>query len=292
MVRAKTARRQWALKMRLAPIVSGMSASYENDRVLFSIDGRAYGGQMTYLIVANFTKSQIWAILDKWNAGDIKPEDLYEMTKDHRLHDEGAQTDQFNAERLMELSGPMVPEDDRSARYSLERLLESHGDIIGRKKRAVDVERTLEQLTEARDSELIPPDEKGRREKGLFAKVDIPKGTWIGEYLGPSYNAIDHDSMTYVFAPPAQDEGLNMMERFDKYGRVGETLLKWANDAPVEDIVDWAGRPVKAANMRPDGYDFYAKVDIPAGTELTWNYQGGKWRAYDDPDRQTHSIRR
>ncbi len=129
------------------------------------------------------------------------------------------------------------------------------------------------------------PQEKGwafgffepKQELGLFAKIDIPKGTWLGEYLGDDYTA-SNDDHTYVMFP----DGSFSYDNIEKFGRKGKTLLKYSNDAPPEDMILEDGTRVKKANIYTDGFNMYAAADIRKGAELTWSYSGkAPWKPHN-----------
>jgi SET domain-containing protein len=85
---------------------------------------------------------------------------------------------------------------------------------------------------------------------GLFAKVRIEAGQYIGTYQGPR---VKRDG-TYVLWVYAQDGK-------PPVGRSGRNLLRWLNHQDE-------------GNAEFDGFDLYAKRDIEAGEEITFNYSG------------------
>lgn len=85
---------------------------------------------------------------------------------------------------------------------------------------------------------------------GCFARVDLTAGTYIGTYAGRPARR-DGTYVLWVEAPGAAREG-----------RSGRNLLRWLNhQAP--------------GNARFDGFDLYARTDIAAGEEITFDYGGG-----------------
>lgn len=86
---------------------------------------------------------------------------------------------------------------------------------------------------------------------GCFARVDLAAGTYIGTYAGRPARR-DGTYVLWVEAPGVAPEG-----------RSGSNLLRWLNhQAP--------------GNARFDGFDLYARIDIAAGEEITFDYGGGR----------------
>lgn len=92
--------------------------------------------------------------------------------------------------------------------------------------------------------------------RGVFAARDIAAGEYIGTYDGPEASR----NGTYVLW--LTDE--HGVER----GRSGRNLLRFLNHA-------------LPPNAEFDGYDLYARVSIPANTELTFDYGEGYFAADD-----------
>ncbi|MGD8587638.1 MAG: SET domain-containing protein-lysine N-methyltransferase [Chromatiales bacterium] len=84
---------------------------------------------------------------------------------------------------------------------------------------------------------------------GLFAKVDIKKGEYIGTYEGP-YAKRDGTYVLWVF-----EEGQ------DPIGRSGRNLLRYLNHQ-------------QQGNAEFDGFDLYAISDIAPHEEITFDYGG------------------
>ena len=96
---------------------------------------------------------------------------------------------------------------------------------------------------------------------GLFAKVRIEAGQYIGSYEGPRANR----DGTYVLWVYEQDGE-------PPVGRSGRNLLRWLNHQDE-------------GNAEFDGFDLYAKRDIEPGEEITFNYSGTESALQvDDPD--------
>jgi SET domain-containing protein len=86
---------------------------------------------------------------------------------------------------------------------------------------------------------------------GLFAKKRIAKGDYIGTYHGPKAR----DNGTYVLWVYEPDDEDNAV------GCDGKNLLRYLNhDVP--------------GNAEFDGFDLYARKDIKADQEITFNYEG------------------
>jgi SET domain-containing protein len=84
--------------------------------------------------------------------------------------------------------------------------------------------------------------------QGLFAKVSIPSGTYIGTYKGPQAKR-DGTYVLWVYAQEGEPP----------IGRSGRNLLRWLNHQDD-------------GNAEFDGFDLYARRDIAAGEEITFNY--------------------
>ena len=84
---------------------------------------------------------------------------------------------------------------------------------------------------------------------GLFAKVPIEKGTYIGTYEGPTAKR-DGTYVLWVF-----EEGA------EPVGRSGRNLLRYLNHD-------------EAGNAEFDGFDLFALQDISPDEEITFNYGG------------------
>ena len=83
---------------------------------------------------------------------------------------------------------------------------------------------------------------------GLFAKVAINKGQYIGTYSGPTAKR----DGTYVLWVFEEDK--------EPVGRSGRNLLRYLNHA----------RP---GNSEFDGFDLYARRNIAADEEITFDYE-------------------
>ncbi|MGD8908671.1 MAG: SET domain-containing protein [Chromatiales bacterium] len=84
---------------------------------------------------------------------------------------------------------------------------------------------------------------------GLFAKVDISKGEYIGTYEGPTAKR-DGTYVLWVY-----EEGRPAV------GRSGRNLLRYLNHQDK-------------GNAEFDGFDLYALRDIEAHEEITFDYGG------------------
>ncbi|MGB0723636.1 MAG: SET domain-containing protein [Gammaproteobacteria bacterium] len=82
--------------------------------------------------------------------------------------------------------------------------------------------------------------------KGCFAKVDVPKGAYIGTYEGPKAKR-DSKFTLWVMAPEKP------------IGRVGRNALKYLNHSDTP-------------NAEFSEFDLYASTAIPAGAEITFDY--------------------
>ena len=86
--------------------------------------------------------------------------------------------------------------------------------------------------------------------KGLYARVDIESGTYLGEYLGPEATR-NGSHVLWVY----DDD--------DMIGRSGQNKLRYLNHSQ-----DYCAEF--------DGFELYAVRDIQAGEEITINY-GEDW---------------
>ncbi|MES9942318.1 MAG: SET domain-containing protein [Candidatus Thiodiazotropha sp. 6PLUC1] len=84
---------------------------------------------------------------------------------------------------------------------------------------------------------------------GLFAKVSIPKGDYIGTYEGPTAKR-DGTYVLWVF----EDEKKPI-------GRSGRNLLRYLNHQDE-------------GNAEFDGFDLFALSDIEPDDEITFDYGG------------------
>lgn len=85
---------------------------------------------------------------------------------------------------------------------------------------------------------------------GLFARVAIGKGAYIGTYEGP------HAKRDGTYVLWVYEEGKNPV------GRSGRNLLRYLNHK-------------ERGNAEFDGFDLYALRDIRPHEEITFNY--GSW---------------
>lgn len=90
--------------------------------------------------------------------------------------------------------------------------------------------------------------------KGLYAKVDIESGTYLGEYLGPEATR-NGSHVLWVY----DEDGVT--------GRSGQNKLRYLNHSQDH-------------SAEFEGFELYAIKDIHAGEEITINY-GEDW---DDVD--------
>jgi len=84
---------------------------------------------------------------------------------------------------------------------------------------------------------------------GLFARVPIAKGSFIGSYEGPSATR-DGTYVLWIYQDGKKPAG-----------RSGRNLLRYLNHA-------------EACNAAFDGFDLYAVQDIRRGEEITFDYTG------------------
>lgn len=90
--------------------------------------------------------------------------------------------------------------------------------------------------------------------RGLFARCDIPRGTWIGRYDGPETRA-DGMHVLWVEAEAGLDD--------EWIGIDGHNELRFMNHA-------------SEPSGEMDGQDLYARRDIREGEEITIHY-GEEW---------------
>mgnify|MGYP001549967616 CR=1 FL=1 len=86
--------------------------------------------------------------------------------------------------------------------------------------------------------------------RGLFARCDIPEGTWIGHYDGPQTKK-NGMHVLWVEADVGSDD--------EWVGYDGTNELRFLNHA-------------KNPNGEMDGLDLYAARDIRSGEEITIDY--------------------
>jgi SET domain-containing protein len=104
--------------------------------------------------------------------------------------------------------------------------------------------------------EMTFVDESPIHGKGLFARVDIPEGTYLGDYEGP----IATEDGTYVLWIYDDETG-------EEYGIDGQNALRYLNhDAQP--------------NAEFDGEKLYTQATIPAGSEIFIHY-GEAWDEVD-----------
>ena len=97
--------------------------------------------------------------------------------------------------------------------------------------------------------------DSGIHGKGLFAKVKIEKGTYLGEYLGP----VAKTNGSHVLWVYEEDGAVS--------GRSGRNKLRYLNHS-------------NDSCAEFDGFELFATCMIKAGEEITINY-GDDW---DDVD--------
>lgn len=149
----------------------------------------------------------------------------------------------------------------------------------------------LARLTYVAQSEVIPQPEarsgwfgsifhsRPRLHRGLFAKEFIRAEEWIGEYRGlkiplseiPNYG----EDTTYAISSP------NIRKNGEICMIFGDNALRFANDAPKNHTVFEDGTFVQGATARLTDTHMFAVKDLQPGTEITWNYRGGReWTPY------------
>lgn len=84
---------------------------------------------------------------------------------------------------------------------------------------------------------------------GCFARIPLRQGDYIGTYQGPP---VKRDG-TYVLWVWGEGE--------EPVGRSGRNLLRYLNHQDD-------------GNAEFDGFDLYARRDIPPGVEITFDYNG------------------
>jgi len=105
-------------------------------------------------------------------------------------------------------------------------------------------------MKSAKLSELFYVDESGIHGKGLFAKIELKKGCYLGTYKGPERFDIDNSGPHVLWVET--EEG-------DWIGRDGRNLLRYLNHS-------------KKPCAEFDGFDLFALKTIKPGMELTINY--------------------
>lgn len=99
--------------------------------------------------------------------------------------------------------------------------------------------------------------------RGLFARHDIPAGTWIGYYDGPE----------------TQENGMHVLWLENLEDKAGEdTENEWIGYDGINELrfLNHAKQP----NGEMDELDLYAKCDIRGGEEITIDY-GEEFEADD-----------
>jgi len=92
---------------------------------------------------------------------------------------------------------------------------------------------------------------------GCFARVCLKVGDYIGTYEGPQAKR----DGTYVLWVLVEGE--------EAVGRSGRNLLRYLNHQDN-------------GNAEFDGFDLYARHDIAAGEEITFDYNGGALEVRED----------
>jgi SET domain-containing protein len=92
--------------------------------------------------------------------------------------------------------------------------------------------------------------DSGIHGKGLFAKVPIEKGTYLGEYLGPVAKK-NGSHVLWVY----DDDGV--------VGRSGKNKMRYLNHS-------------QKSSAEFDGFELFATRKIKTGEEITINY-GEDW---------------
>lgn len=95
--------------------------------------------------------------------------------------------------------------------------------------------------------------------RGLFARCDIPAGTWIGHYDGVE---TQENGMHVLWIEAEAGSGEEWI------GYDGTNELRFLNHS-------------RHPNGEMDGLDLYAHRDIEAGEEITFDY-GEDFEAYDN----------
>jgi uncharacterized protein len=95
-------------------------------------------------------------------------------------------------------------------------------------------------------------DESAIHGKGLFARVEIPEGTYLGDYQGP---VVQEDDIYVLWI---RDEATG-----DEYGIDGRNALRYLNHGSLP-------------NAEFDGEKLYTQTAIPAGSEIFIHY-GADW---------------
>jgi len=113
----------------------------------------------------------------------------------------------------------------------------------------------LESVPLAKLRDLVYKDSSPLHGNGLFARVPIEAGRYIGTYEGPEAKR-DGTYVLWVW----DEEGKAPV------GRSGRNLLRWLNHH-------------EEGNAEFDGFDLYAKRDIEVGEEITFDYSGGESEA-------------
>jgi SET domain-containing protein len=100
-------------------------------------------------------------------------------------------------------------------------------------------------------NELCFVDDSSVHGRGLFARRDIPEGSWIGHYDGPRTT---ENGMHVLWVEAGENEGGEEWIGYD-----GNNELRFLNHA-------------KNPNGEMDGLDLYAGCDIGSGEEITIDY--------------------
>lgn len=99
-------------------------------------------------------------------------------------------------------------------------------------------------------SELFYVDDSGIHGKGLFAKVAVKRGSYLGTYKGPERTDIDNSGPHVLWVETEDGSWL---------GRDGRNILRYLNHCEVP-------------SAEFDGFDLFALKDITPGMELTIHY--------------------
>jgi SET domain-containing protein len=97
--------------------------------------------------------------------------------------------------------------------------------------------------------------------RGVFAKIDISKGTYMGEYEGPKATDAEIDNSPNTFEVEHHGGTGSGLPRSFVEIREGKTILRFLNHQ---------GR---WPNGEFDGFKLYALKNIKAGDEITFNYE-------------------